>query len=392
MGRKAKDDTVVVTEGLLLKRTSASPLWQCYFRAHQQTFRKSTGTADLEKAKLQAFEWFFEVKKQAADGVVLKRIGFDTLCANYMKTVIGAAKQQYHRETIDRHFKPFFGDIADIKQITDGKVADYIVHRRAKSKQEPTPQTLNRENTVLRQMFSYAFAQRWLNRQISVPHLSEAKSRRRRSHFTAQEYRKLCNYAKTRIYDAIEDRRIRHTENNRRLLFDVIRLLANSGLRVDEMNDMTWKNIDWERGDINLNKAGKLKSSRKLILKHAAIDALMNIKWRRENWLTNNGKPQAIDLSERVIALDDGTAVKSMKTAFDSLLEACKFQYVDITEKHSLTSLRHTYATSMLTKKGANRITTEALAKQMGTSPRMIQAHYGHDTVEDYRDELRGED
>ena len=36
------------------------------------------------------------------------------------------------------------------------------------------------------------------------------------------------------------------------------------------------------------------------------------------------------------------------------------------------------------------RATTRALAKQMGTSQRMIEKHYGHDEIEDYRDELSG--
>jgi len=31
-----------------------------------------------------------------------------------------------------------------------------------------------------------------------------------------------------------------------------------------------------------------------------------------------------------------------------------------------------------------------ALAKQLGTSTKMIEKNYGHDVVEDYRDELMG--
>ena len=389
MGRKAKNDSVIVTEGLLLKRTSASPLWQCYFRTHKQTFRKSTGTADLDKAKLKAFEWYFEVKKQAADGVVIGRIGFDKLCENYTKTIIGAAKIQYQTETINRHFKPFFSSIADIKQITDGKVADYIVHRRTKSKNEPTPQTLNRENTVLRQIFSYALAQRWITAQIKVPFISEAQTKRRRPHFTAQEYKTLCNVAKRRVFEALEDRQIQHTIKNRELLVDIIRILANTGLRVDELNDMTWKNVDWHNGDINLNRAGKRKSSRKLVMKRGAMDALDFLKWRREEWLRENRKGEELDLNEKIMTLADGTEVKSIKTAFNSLLKACKFNYADIKDKHTLTSLRHTYATLALTNKTGRRPSTRVLAEQMGTSEKMIQAHYGHDTVEDYREELR---
>ena len=339
-----------------------------------------------------ALEWYFEIKRQGGNKGALKRINFNTLCENYMKTVIGTAKQRYHRETIDRHFKPYFAEFTDIKKITDGKVADYIVQRRSKTKQEPTPQTLNRENTVLRQMFSYAFAQKWLRDQIKVPHLSESQSKRRRPHFTAQEYRTLCSVGKRRVIEAFHDGRIHHTLNNRALLVDVIRLLANCGLRVDEMNDMTWRNIDWERGDIILNRAGKLKSSRRVVMKRGAIDALDFIKYRRENWMRENRKGDEVDINEKVICLPNGEQVKSMKTAFDGLLKACKFKYATIDDKHTLTSLRHTYATLSLTKKTGRRITVEALAKQMGTSPKMIQAHYGHDTVEDYRDELRGED
>lgn len=73
----------------------------------------------------------------------------------------------------------------------------------------------------------------------------------------------------------------------------------------------------------------------------------------------------------------------------NGLLKACNFNYADIKDKHTLTSLRHTYATLALTKATGRRTPTRALAEQMGTSEKMIQAHYGHDTVEDYRYELR---
>ena len=70
------------------------------------------------------------------------------------------------------------------------------------------------------------------------------------------------------------------------------------------------------------------------------------------------------------------------------MLEAAGFTYTDIAKKHALTSLRHTYATSRLTTKSGKRASVRALAKQLGTSERMIERHYGHDVVEDYREEL----
>ena len=85
-----------------------------------------------------------------------------------------------------------------------------------------------------------------------------------------------------------------------------------------------------------------------------------------------------------------GTVVKSFKKGFNALLEECGFIYETVEDKHSMTSLRHTYATFALTRTDGKRASMRALAKQMGTSERMIQQHYGHDEIVDYEDQLLG--
>jgi hypothetical protein len=92
-----------------------------------------------------------------------------------------------------------------------------------------------------------------------------------------------------------------------------------------------------------------------------------------------------------VIALPDGTTVWDFKKAFRDLLADCGFVYTDPKDRHTLTSLRHTYATRLLTRRDGPRVSIRTLTKQMDTSERMINAHYGHDDIEDYRDELNGE-
>jgi hypothetical protein len=99
-------------------------------------------------------------------------------------------------------------------------------------------------------------------------------------------------------------------------------------------------------------------------------------------------KKQKLNPNEKIVALADGTVVVSLKKGFNELLSACGFTYESIIEKHALTSLRHTYATFRLTTRSGNRASVRALAKQMGTSEKMIERHYGHDVVEDYRQEL----
>ena len=55
-----------------------------------------------------------------------------------------------------------------------------------------------------------------------------------------------------------------------------------------------------------------------------------------------------------------------------------------------MTSLCHTYATFALTRPDVKRLNMLALAKQMGTSERMMQQHYGHNEIVDYEGELLG--
>ena len=89
-----------------------------------------------------------------------------------------------------------------------------------------------------------------------------------------------------------------------------------------------------------------------------------------------------------MLTLLNGTVVKSFKKGFNALLEECGFIYENVEARHSMTSLRHTYATFALTRTDDKRGSMRALAKQMGTSGRMIQQHCGHDEIVDYREAL----
>jgi hypothetical protein len=54
MGRRAKDETIVVSEGLYLKESKG--VFHCYFRLAAKQFRRSKKTSDLPTAKLKALQ------------------------------------------------------------------------------------------------------------------------------------------------------------------------------------------------------------------------------------------------------------------------------------------------------------------------------------------------
>jgi integrase len=242
-------------------------------------------------------------------------------------------------------------------------------------------------------MLRFAHAHQWIDTVPAVPFLAEALTRRRRRDFTTEEYLLLRRTAVERIRHlpadktAAERNQIKH---QRQLLYDVIQLLANSGLRVDEMRSITWRCVDWTNGDIILERAGKRRSNRRLVLMRPAVSALLRLAQRRKNWQLQHAEPVMLHTDEKIIALPSGKSVRQLDTGFDLLLKACGFRYTEVINKHALTSLRHTYATRALTRKGSYKISTHVLSLQMGTSERMIRAHYGHDSIEDYRQELRG--
>ena len=381
-----------VAPGLVLKPQRNSPNWQAHACIQGMVYRRSTGTSDIKIAQQRALKWLSDLAANPA-AKPADTVNWSQLSDRYLMTLPESAKRKYHSETLNRHFEPFFGSVTDIRNITSGQILDYLVLRRKKSAPEPLPQTLNRENTVLRQMLKFAQTHEWIDKLPVVPFLAEALTRRRRRDFTNDEYLLLRKIALQRIRHLPKDKSAaeqRHIKHQRQLLYDVIQLLANSGLRVDELRSVTWRCVDWENGDIILERAGKRRSNRRLVLMRPAIRALLRLAQRRRNWQRAHAEPAMLHSDEKIIALPSGKAVRQLDTGFDLLLKACGFRYNQVIDKHALTSLRHTYATRALTRKSTNKISTHVLSLQMGTSERMIRAHYGHDSIEDYREELRG--
>jgi integrase len=81
-------------------------------------------------------------------------------------------------------------------------------------------------------------------------------------------------------------------------------------------------------------------------------------------------------LNEPVFLLEDGTATKSLAGTFRNLMRDSGLDKDRVVkEKRTLYSLRHTYAHFALL---TDKMDVYTLARQMGTSVKMIEQHYGH--------------
>lgn len=395
MGRKKAKDTLEIAEGLYLKKIRGRDVWHYYFSFDGFQFRASTKTRDQYKATQFSLNAYNNVLARKYAGFCLEKISFRKLSKKYLATLKGQSKERFHKDILKRHFHDFFKGVDDITKVNDGILNDYLIYRREKSNNAVLNQSLNKENVVFNQMMKMAFEYGWITKLVTIKRQSESQSRNRRPHFTRSEYARLLLISRRRLREyadpslSAKKRGILTTKYWQRfLLHDVIVILANTGMRVDEIKTVSWRDIDWGNRTIKLNSAGKVKSSRLVLIRKSGIYALKRLEKRRCLYLEKQGL--VLDMNERIQGLPNGVYVSSMKKSFNDLLNECGFEYRTIKEKHSLTSLRHTYATFRLTAKRGNKASMRGLSKQMGTSQGMLEDHYGHDTLDDYRDQLLG--
>ena len=94
-----------------------------------------------------------------------------------------------------------------------------------------------------------------------------------------------------------------------------------------------------------------------------------------------NEKPSK---EEYILCHKDGSAVGSFKKGFIALTKEAGVEFDRDGDRRTIYSLRHTYATFRL-QEGVNHY---VLARNMGTSVKMLEQHYGHTSNRAMADEL----
>jgi integrase len=167
----------------------------------------------------------------------------------------------------------------------------------------------------------------------------------------------------------------------RELLRDYVLILANTGMRhgTETMN-LKWRDIHWitknkeEYLEISVNgKIGK----RELIANHNTEIYLKRIQQRQSN-IAHLEFDTLLKrrLNEDVFKLRSGEITANLSQTFNNLMRDSGLDADRNTkQKRSLYSLRHTYAHFALL---TDKMDVYTLARQMGTSVKMIEQHYGH--------------
>ena len=172
---------------------------------------------------------------------------------------------------------------------------------------------------------------------------------------------------------------------DRIMLTNYVLILANTGIRVGEARGLRWKDVDSQpiaesdEANIILHVSGKT-GSREVVARSPDIKTYFERIWE----LRCQELDQKPSKEEYIFCHKDGTAVGSFKKGFMALTKEAGVEFDRDGDRRTIYSLRHTYATFRL-QEGVNHY---VLARNMGTSVKMLEQHYGHTSNRAMADEL----
>lgn len=402
-GAKAKyiieEHPILDGAGKVVRTRHTGDTYHCFFyvKDEKKWLRKSLHTKKLGEAKEAGRQLMIDTLAKIKHGELVFGKTFEQVIEEFL-----AEKQEEAdaglitsgRVTTLRCALNWAADFAGGKakhiNLLDGaEWKRYYVWRKQR-KPDVRDNTLVNERSMIASLFRFAEERRYLGkRNMPVWDRSLSKSRdiERRDAFTSKEYahiNQILRYLPAKGKSQKE-------KDDRQFIRDFFMISTNTGLRFGEMRRLKWRQV------------------RVIDHGNSPEDKLCEIKLNKED--TKNKKARVVqgmrgDLFERIkeyskhtkpadyVFVDNDTGEQLAKEVYYKLWKEI-MQKAGLQDRDKLTwySTRHTYATFRLLH--AKDLDVFTLAKNMGTSVKFIEDHYGHVETAQKRTELvskRGKD
>jgi integrase len=404
---RAKQDelTVIPNKARLYKQNGSRRYYAAIRLDNGRWERKATGEEDLEAAKLKAFRLYDKAQFAAENNLPQTTRSFSGIAKAVIQQMEATKDTSQWVQTykhyigvLNKYAIPYFRTqrLSQVKTKADGYFP-YVMERMGR---ELSKSTVATHTSALNLVFDYATNAGYMT-VLSVPKFRfSGTSSQRRATFELSEYRRVINclnaWRKKNTHRA-KDAEIRH------LLYDYVLILANTGIRHGrEAMDLKWQNLSFRQSQnghpLIVFKVMKRKGRkgtvewRDVVMrdKHGnAIKILNRLKDRQKSINRKSVKTLVKERCDKpIFALSDGSQPSRMDGTFKKFLEDYNLLVGDTGQSRTLYSWRHFYATTELTR--STPISIALLAKQMGTSVKMIEQHYGHLDVVKEGDALSG--
>jgi integrase len=379
--------------------------WYCRIRLPNAERYKtiSLKTPHLNEARDKAFDEDAEVRFRLKHEIPVFDRTFGQVAEEFsafQKERSEAGEISFHRwRVMHSHIKtqlnPYVGTV-QVTQLGADRWKTYPAWRqktgKGRSGGRVSVGTIRDEMNTFRSILNFAASKNYL-RDSQVPEGKLPLDKTRREEFTPPEYRKLHSFARSWIKDARNDLGTWY----RTMAYNFILVMTNTGMRPSEAKNLRWRDVATQtdrqgRRFVRIDVRGKGKF-RTLVAPESVATYLDRIRETAGQMATKRAAaqkaappPTPAPISPRqsftepddfVFITDEG---KRARTLYYSLIERllieAKLQLASSGSRRSTYCFRHTYATFRLTE----GVDVYFLAKQMGTSVKMIEDHYGHVT------------
>ena len=377
---------------LILFRRSDSRIWQYKFKRESGSwYRASTRKSVLEHAKRVAMDLHDEARYRERLGLApahksFKDIALATVEEMQRDLAAGTGKKIYvdYCSVIERYFIPYFGD-KYLQNLKHKDIADFEAWRNHRMARTPKSSTLMTFASAFSRVHQTAISRGWISDRVPIPTMSRRGAKGEvRPAFSVEEITRLRLFMTSWQTQGYLD----YDRIMRPLLCAYVEFLLLTGMRHGtESMGIEWRHCEWYASEgqryIRVWVDGKT-GGRWLIAKHEAQAVLIKL---------HSLQPDIADKPiEQVMGRDtkylfrrpDGQRPRTFNGMFSKLMRESGLRWNHTNQSRTLYSLRHSYATMELLAE----TDIHTLARQMGTSVRMLEAHYSKLTATMAADKL----
>jgi len=365
---------------ILFRRTDVQHRnWYCRIKLPKEDKYKTVSlkTADINDAKEKAFEQDAELRFKVKHELPVFNRTFAQVAdefSKFQKDRSNAGEITFHRwRVMASHIKtqlnPYIGT-TQITLIGEDRWKSYPSWRhktgKGRSGGRVSDGTVRDEMTTFKAIMSYAATKGYIrDSQRFSGKLIIAKARR--EEFTPDEYRKLHTFARSWIRQAGREKHVWY----RTMAYNFLLVMCNTGMRPSEAKNLRWRDVS-----VHTDKHGRkfVRLSVRGKGKYGDLVAAENVAnyFERIREISKATEP-----NDHVFTTDTGAQARTLYYGLiETLLQESNLQISSSGSRRSTYCFRHTYATFRLTE----GVDSYFLAKQMRTSVKMIEDHYGHVT------------
>ena len=415
LGKTDSEYAERLLDGKVLLSTRNGVFQVRLYKGNRRYAYKSLKTRDLSKARELAMRAYYEFEFRKEQNLPVEQVRFSDVLNEYERLrasqnargTYNQSNKQNQQQTSDymlrqiRRVNKFWHEYCGtklIEKIDNAVLRDYVdwrrdYYRRMPANKRPKNHSLNPADKTLEWETTHALTVlKWATERGYRGHLRTPRFRHKaqrattRPSFSIAEYTKLYKQLRRDIWDAKhKPTQFKYTHE---MLRDYVLILANSGMRVGEANNLRESDLveiedDTGRKLYGFNVMGKT-GKRFVVLRVGArryVDRSLerNAAWRAawENTAEQKQKQHNRKRAQHdnwLFRMSDGNKVITLIDQFNAVLNRAGITHNAEGEKFTLYSLRHFYAVQMLRK---GKVNVFDVARNMGTSVQIIESYYG---------------